>query len=277
MARPLRIEFDGAFYHVTSRGNTRDIIYFEANDYLLFLDILGEVCKRFNWLIHCYCLMPNHYHILVETPEGNLSLGMRHLNGVYTQRINRRYGRCGHLFQGRFKGILVDTEVYYKTLVRYVMQNPLRACMVQSVGDYSWSSYNFITGKSKAPDWLVVDQLLAHFSERKNQALKLFKRFVNEYDEQDLWDNLSHQIILGDEDFAKQYLPNDDNPKLSEIPKVQKRHLPKPLAFYQNTYHDRSKAIFLAFQSGGYTMTKIATHFNVHYSTVSKIVSGAKT
>ena len=130
MARPLRIEFDGAFYHVTSRGNTRDIIYFEANDYLLFLDILGEVCKRFNWLIHCYCLMPNHYHILVETPEGNLSLGMRHLNGVYTQRINRRYGRCGHLFQGRFKGILVDTEVYYKTLVRYVMQNPLRARMV---------------------------------------------------------------------------------------------------------------------------------------------------
>ena len=130
MARPLRLEFDGAFYHVTARGNSRQNIYFEPADYQRFLDILEQVCQRHNWRIHAYCLMTNHYHLLVETPEGNLSAGMQQLNGVYTQYVNRQYHRCGHVFQGRFKSILVDTDVYYKTLVRYVLQNPLRAGMV---------------------------------------------------------------------------------------------------------------------------------------------------
>ena len=132
---------------------------------------------------------------MAKTPEGNLSDGMQHLNGVYTQRINKKYHRCGHLFQGRFKGILVDTEVYYKTLVRYVIQNPLRANMVQAVADYPWNSYNLILGKAPAPEWLAVDQLLAHFSEHKTQAIRLFVQFVNEAEHQDLWENLSHHCL----------------------------------------------------------------------------------
>ncbi|MCP4991239.1 MAG: transposase [Colwellia sp.] len=170
MARPLRIEFDGAFYHVTSRGNARQNIYLNGSDYLLFLDTLTDVCKRYNWLIHAYCLMTNHYHLVVETPEGNLSLGMRQLNGVYTQRFNRKHGRVGHIFQGRFKSVLVDSDSYYITLIRYVIQNPLRANMVKQVGDYSWCSYNSIIGKCQAADWLQVDSLLKRFAQSKQQA-----------------------------------------------------------------------------------------------------------
>ena len=108
MARPLRIEYPGAIYHVTSRGNARAAIFKEDADRELFLEALQQVVERFNWLCHAYCLMDNHYHLMIETPDGNLTAGMRHLNGVYTQRFNRRHRRVGHVFQGRFKAILVD-------------------------------------------------------------------------------------------------------------------------------------------------------------------------
>lgn len=279
MARPLRIEFDGAFYHVTSRGNTRNNIFFENNDYLLFIDVLAQTCQRHNWRIHSYCLLTNHYHILVETPEGNLCAGMQQLNGVYTQRINRKHGRVGHLFQGRFKGILVDTESYYKTLVRYVLQNPVRANMVNSVEDYPWSSYCYIVGKSAAPKWFVLDDLLAHFNSACNaKALAQFIVFVNEIESLEIWECLRHQTILGDEVFAQQYLPSDaEQQKLTEVPKEQKRPTPMPLIFYQQTGVNRNDAILSAHQSGGYTMIQIANHFGLHYSTVSRIIARFKT
>ena len=124
MARPLRIEFVGALYHVTSRGDRREAIYEDDEDCAAFLGILGEVVRRFNWVCHAYCLMTNHYHLVIETVEGNLSQGMRQLNGVYTQASNRRHQRVGHLFQGRFKGILVDEDAYLTELSRYVFLNP---------------------------------------------------------------------------------------------------------------------------------------------------------
>ena len=141
MARPLRIEYPGALYHVTSRGNARAPIYKADADRETFLDVLERVTERFNWLCHAYCLMDNHYHLMIETPDGNLASGMRQLSGVYTQRFNRRHKRVGHVFQGRYKAILVDRDSYLLELCRYVVLNPVRAKMVRSARQWRWSSF----------------------------------------------------------------------------------------------------------------------------------------
>ena len=154
MARPLRLEFAGALYHVTARGDGREDIYRADGDRRLFLDVLAEVWERCNWTVHAYCLMTNHYHLLVETPDANLAKGMRQLNGVYTQRFNRTYERVGHVFQGRYKAILVQKETYLLELARYVVLNPVRARMVRRAGDWPWSSYRAMVGEAAAPEWL---------------------------------------------------------------------------------------------------------------------------
>ena len=136
MARPIRIEFAGALYHITSRGDRREAIYEDDTDRFRFLEVLGEVVERFNWRCHAYCLMTNHYHLVVETVDGNLSKGMRQLNGVYTQWSNRRHRRTGHLFQGRYKAILVDSEAYLLELARYVVLNPVRAHRPKKAGSH---------------------------------------------------------------------------------------------------------------------------------------------
>jgi len=127
MSRPLRIEFDGAFYHITSRGNARKQIFADDDDRKIFLDILDKVNDKYNFLCHAYCLMDNHYHLLVETPDGNLSNGMRQLNGVYIQRYNRRNKKDGHVFQGRYKAILIQKETHFLEVCRYIVLNPVRA------------------------------------------------------------------------------------------------------------------------------------------------------
>ena len=135
MARPLRIEFAGGLYHLTSRGDGREDIYGGDGDRRVFVDLLAQVCERFNWRAHAYCLMTNHYHLLVETPDGNLSKGMRQLNGVYTQRFNAIHNRCGHVFQGRYKAIIVQKDAYLLELSRYIVLNPVHAAIVRAAGD----------------------------------------------------------------------------------------------------------------------------------------------
>jgi len=151
MARPVRIEFPGALYHITSRGDRREDIYLGDGDRRLFLALLAEVCERFNWSGHAYCLMSNHYHLLIETPDGNLSKGMRQLNGVYTQRFNDVHGRCGHVFQGRYKAIIVEKDAYLQEVARYIVLNPVRARMVGDPQDWPWSSYRATTGAASCP------------------------------------------------------------------------------------------------------------------------------
>ena len=155
MARPLRIEYPGALYHVTSRGNARKRIFKDDGDRELFLRVLAFVVERCHWICHAYCLMDNHYHFLIETPEANLSQGMRQVNGVYTQAYNRGHGKVGHLFQGRFKAILVDKESYLLELCRYVVLNPVRAKLVDRSEDWPWSSYRATAGIEKAPAFLI--------------------------------------------------------------------------------------------------------------------------
>jgi putative transposase len=147
-------------YHVTSRGDRREEIYLDDADRTHWLTLFGHVCKRFNWVCHAYCLMDNHYHIVVETLEGNLSRGMRQLNGVYTQTFNRAHNRVGHVYQGRYKAILVEKESYLLELSRYVVLNPVRAGRVNNVEQWPWSSYSAMIGKSSRPEWLQTDWIL---------------------------------------------------------------------------------------------------------------------
>src|SRR4029077_4364817 len=170
MARPLRIEFDGALYHVTSRGNERKAIFKDDTDRKLFLDTLARVKDRFHWICHAYCLMNNHYHLVIETPDGNLSRGMRQLNGVYTQAYNRRHDRAGHLFQGRFKGIVVQKETHFLEVCRYVVLNPVRAKAVRDPGKWKWSSYRATAERDSPNGCLTIKKVLSQFGRRYGRA-----------------------------------------------------------------------------------------------------------
>ena len=180
MSRPIRIEFPDALYHVTARGDRREAIYEDDVDRQTFLSIFGQVIVQCNWICHAWCLMDNHYHLLIQTPDGNLSKGMRQLNGVYTQASNRRHRRVGHLFQGRFKAILLDSDAYLLELSRYVVLNPLRAGMVQHPADWRWSSYRASMGLEPAAPWLAADGLLAQFAKRRSVAQRRYAQFVAE-------------------------------------------------------------------------------------------------
>ncbi|MES9857122.1 MAG: transposase [Sedimenticola sp.] len=152
-------------------------MYEDDYDRSTFLDIFGEVTQTANWICHAYCLMDNHYHLVIETPDGNLSKVMRQLNGVYTQASNRRHHRVGHLFQGRYKAILVDGDSYLLELTRYVVLNPVRAGMVGDPGDWSWSSYMAMIGKTTPDKWLATDGLLAQFSTDRVEAVRQYVEF----------------------------------------------------------------------------------------------------
>ncbi len=275
MARPLRIEFAGALYHVTSRGDGRDVIFLDNEDRELWLDVLGHVCKRFNWGVHAYCQMGNHYHLLTETPDSNLSKGMRQLNGVYTQRFNRTHNRVGHVFQGRYKAILVQKDAYLIEVSRYIVLNPVRASMVRTARDWFWSNYRATAGMSETPNWLETDWILAAFAERKQEAQSAYRRFVADGKSQPSpWEELKNQIYLGSGAFVDaMQCKMDGSRRLSEIPKTQRRPVPRPLTWYFEKYRDRDTAISEAFASGGYNMREIGDHIGIHYSRISRIVS----
>ncbi len=277
MARPLRVEFPGALYHVTARGDKRAAIYLDDDDREQFLSLLGDVCRRFNWIIHAYCLMDNHYHLLVETPEGNLSLGMRQLNGVYTQRFNRKHNQVGHVFQGRFKSIIVEKDAYLLELARYIVLNPVRARMVRTVLQWPWSSYRATIGKSTPRGGLSTDWLLAGFGKRKSLAIEKYKAFVSTGKNQPSpWPALTNQVFLGSDHFVNEVKAQiEDDKDLSEISFAQKKPIAKPLNYYAKHYQNRDEAICAAFESGGYSMKQIGEYFELHYSTISRIVGRA--
>ena len=278
MARPLRLEFAGALYHLTSRGDRREDIYEDDNDRNGFLSVLESVCERYNWICHAYCLMSNHYHLLIETPDGNLAKGMRQLNGVYTQNYNRRHDRVGHVFQGRYKAILVEKDSYLLEVSRYIVMNPVRAAMVRSAGDWRWSSYRATAGQVKGLDCLDAEWLLAAFGKRKSLAVDRYKKFVAQAEiQQSPWRQLSHQIFLGSEQFVGEMQALVDREKeLSEIPSAQRRPTPESLEEYEASSQDRNTAIVRAYQSGGYTMKEIGNYFGLHYSSVSGIIKNHK-
>jgi len=274
MARPLRIEYAGAVYHVTSRGDRREAIYLDDVDPEKWLEIFGSVCERYNWLCHAWLQMDNHYHLMVETVDGNLSQGMRQLNGVYTQAHNRRHNRVGHVFQGRFKGILVDADSYLLELSRYVVLNPLRARMVKQLRHWKWSSYPAMTGKVKAPDWLETDWILGHFGKQRKRAVKRYIEFVAQgRGLETVWDEKIHPVILGSETYVESIYRHHVDERASdieEISRLEQRRKNKPLVDYFPEGIDRGLGIAAAYSSGYYSQKEIADYCGIHYSTVSR-------
>jgi len=278
MARPIRIEFAGALYHVTSRGDRREAIYDDDVDRLQFLQVLGEVVEAFNWRCHAYCLMSNHYHLMVETPDGNLSKGMRQLNGVYTQWSNRRHRRSGHLLQGRFKAILVDAESYLLELARYVVLNPVRAGMVAHPAEWPWSSFPAMVGEVECPDWLTSDTLLAQFGHQRSEAADAYARFVAAgVGCESIWTHLNRQVFLGDNAFVErmQALAVAASEDLN-IPHSQRRPPAATLELIQQQHPDRDAAMRAAWATGEYSYAQIGAHFGVHLSTVGRAVRSGR-
>jgi putative transposase len=274
MVRPLRIGYPGALYHVTARGDGGEAIYRNDADREDFLRGLASVIGRYHWRCHAYCLMDNHYHLLLETPEANLSKGMRQLNGLYTQRFNRRHRRVGHVLQGRFKAILVEKDAYLLELARYIVLNPVRAKIVRKPHAYRWSSYR--DGWTRAGACVPCHRLGAQ-SVRcpKGGAQRRYGAFVAAgIGAPSIWAELKQQIYLGSDRFIKRALARlDTSADLSEVPRAQRRAPAKELSAQEKRYSDRHAAMAAAYRSGRYSLAAIARHFGLHYSTVSRAVS----
>lgn len=275
MSRPLRIEFPDALYHVTARGDRREDIFEDDEDRRAFLGILSQVVAQFNWLCYAWCLMDNHYHLLIQTPDGNLSKGMRQLNGVYTQASNRRHHRVGHLFQGRFKAILVDSDAYLLELARYVVLNPVRAGLVKRAQDWPWSSYQASMGLAPAQDFLAVDGLLAQFASRRSTAQARYAQFVLEgVGAASPWSQLRSQVYLGDEGFVEKMQKRVQKQQRDDvqIPRAQRRAPAPTLKAIEQAEPDRNAAMVRAYATGAYSYQQIAQHFGVHFTTVGRVV-----
>jgi len=231
------------------------------------LKIVQQVVDRFNWLCHAYCLMANHYHLLIETVDPTLSRGMRHLNGVYTQAFNQRHRRIGHVFQGRFKGILVEKDAYLLELSRYVVLNPVRAEMVRAAKDWPWSSYCVTAGFSESTGLVSTDCLLAQFGSDRRKARRGYRQFVAQGYGLSPWEGLKGQIYLGSESFVASLPKKDDT--LREIPKMQ-RFADRPSLNEIFSAGASVEAIHRAYRDCGYTQREIAQHLGVHYATISR-------
>jgi putative transposase len=291
MVRPLRIEYPGAVYHITSRGDRREPIAKDDFDRATFLTILAQAFDRFDAHAWAYCLMGNHYHLVIRTRQANLSRLMRHINGVYTQSFNRRHQLSGHLFQGRYKAILVDSESYLLEVCRYVDLNPVRAHMVDRPDAYAWSSYRALSGIAQTPQWLDAESVYAQLAPGKSakHAAGKYAEFVAQGKGVALWDqHLKQQIYLGSDAFINRMqsmavldIHNEAKKTTAHKPGLSKiqtsappndQHVQHYAKLAQTHKAMRNQNIAQAFYQGGHTQTAIAQAFNVSSSTVSRVI-----
>ena len=277
MARPLRIEYEGAVHHITSRGNARAEIFLNDDDRNLFLETFSKVVARSGWICHAYCLMSNHYHLLIETPTPNLSRGMQLLNGIYTQKFNRQNKRSGHVFQGRFKAILVEKESYLLELARYVVLNPLRARMVRSVGDWPWSSYLATCGQIEAPEFLEIDWILSQFDAKRARAIRAYRHFVSQGYDFPVWDSLRAGSLMGSDVFVEHLRPLLHDMPLDPNVLRREHDVARPgLDDLFSTMSDkasRDELIHQAARIHHYKLQEVGDHLGLHFSTVSVIAN----
>jgi len=279
MARPLRIEYSGAVYHITSRGNEKKSIFKNDGDRKLFLDILTKVNKRFNWVCHAYVLMDNHYHLIIETPDGNLSKGMRQLNGIYTQTFNKRHDRVGHIFQGRYKAILIQKESHLLEVCRYVVLNPVRSNSVKSPHAWEWSSYRATAGLEKPHPGLTTDWILGQFGTKTLTARERYMQCVKDgVKKEPIWTEVKGQILLGENNFAEKFTKLlKGHETIKEVPKGQ-RYINRPILdclFKKGVIGDvkkRNEKIREAVEVYGYSQKEIADHLQMHYSSISRLL-----
>lgn len=281
MPRPLRIEYPGAVYHITSRGNRGDSIYLSDKDRILFLHLLEKTIQRYNWICHAYCLMDNHYHLLVETVEANLSVGMRHLNGVYTQKFNITHDSSGHLFQGRYKSILVEKGNHLLELCRYIVANPVRAKICKHPSKWEWSSYVACAYGKEIPPYVTVDWILKQFSKKRKAAKKYYRKFVDEGlgNKKRPWSDIKHQMFLGSDDFIKEktHFQYENEPSIIQHRQNSIVDRPELITLFSGLRRSqkarRNQLIYAAFNEYGYSMKEIGTCLGLHNSTISRIIS----
>ena len=283
MARPLRIQFKGALYHIISRGNERMMIFLEDPDRIKYLNILHTTIERFNWLCHVYCLMGNHYHLMIETPDANLAKGMKYLNQVYSQFFNWKYSRVGHVLQGRYKSYIVQKEAYLLHCCRYIVLNPWDAKLVEHPAEWKWSSYAATAGRIKPQPFLTTDWLLEIFGANVKRASKNYTRFV-EADMNGKRSKLEYkyQLFLGSDEFAesilKRYGPFSamkginntqlgfGRPSLNQI--LNGGRMPKEA---------RNQAIRMAYREHKYALKDIATHLKMNSNYLCEIIKKQET
>jgi len=278
MARPLRIEFPGAFYHITARGNEGREIFGSLRDRQQFLSYLESAVRRYHAVIHVYCLMGNHYHLLLETPSGNLSQILRHINGAYTTYFNVKRNRSGHLFQGRFKAILVDADEYAMELSRYIHLNPVRAGLANRPEQYPWSSFPCYVGETQKPDWLSLDLILGYFDSQDAH----YREFVHALLAKEYKSPLQGTIastILGSPDFVdaiqERYLTSRKTDRnLPALRELSKACIPKILKETESFFEDRAvarkAALYLCHRFSGRSLREIGRHFGIGESAVSQ-------
>jgi putative transposase len=262
VARPLRLVFPGGLYHLISRGNAGGKIFLDSLDRTAFLRTFDLAVQRFSWLCHAYCLMSNHYHLLVETPKPNLPLGMRHLNGVYAQRFNRRHDRYGHLFQARYRSILVEKETQLLATASYIVLNPVRAGICEHPTDYRWSSYRATAGLEAPAVFLTTSWILSQFGASLHKAEQMYRAFV----ESDVPGSID---VRGERAGSVRFLRNRHgiDPPLAEIKRDQVEPVRRPL---EEIFAQSPRPILAAYRAHGYALREIAEFLGCHYSTVSR-------
>jgi REP element-mobilizing transposase RayT len=299
MARAWRIEYEGAYYHILSRGNDQKEIFLGDADRDLFIKTLAEACERFDVELFAYVLMPNHYHLLMRTHRANLSRAMHWFSGTYTRRFNIRHQKSGHLFQGRFKSILVQNDAYVMQLSCYIHRNPLRAGIVNRLADYAWSSYLFYAYGRKAPDWLSTQLILSQFNPpHRHQAYRhKVQRYAHE--EKLLWEDFRHGLLLGSAKFVEsvreRFLPESPVVAIPQQLRLAREkdfnqiiidaadHLGCVLhpvrerqRFYGVDKDKRNLLIYWVWNSGRLTNAQIGELFGLTYTAVSHNVQDIK-
>jgi putative transposase len=277
MTRPLRVEYPGALYHVLSRGNAKQGIFEDDRDRQAFLLILDATVSRLHWICHAYCLMQNHYHLMVETPDANLSRGMRQLNGVYAQAFNRRHGRVGHLLQGRFSAKLVDRDNYFLELARYLVLNPVRSGHVDGPSGWRWSNYRATAGLANGPSFLETGFTLRMFADDVRSAVESYRRFVLEGMLADTHIPADSALVVGDRGYAQQLeealLGSRDELEFARRERYAGRPPLAELMVCISNKRERNERILDAYGIHGYKGKEIADQLGLHYSTISRIVN----
>ncbi|MBM4056100.1 MAG: transposase [Planctomycetes bacterium] len=296
MSRQWRIEFEGAYYHILSRGNERRDIFADDGDRILFLDILGQMSERFEIEVYAYVLMNNHYHLLLKTNKPNISQGMQWFGTTYTRRYNLKHKRNGHLFQGRFKNFLVQNDKYLILLSCYIHRNPLRAGIIGRLVDYPWSSYPVYAYGKKSPEWLRTTPILSHFdSKDKNKAYReMTQRYSRE--EKRIWEDFRHGLFLGTQKFVddirskylsekpdveiprKRHVLRDTNPetileKAAKVLQCNTNDFLQSARICDADKHNRDLLIFLLWNTGWYNNQEIGNLFGLGYSSISRRVA----
>jgi REP element-mobilizing transposase RayT len=289
MARPLRLQFENAVYHVMARGHERSQIFRSDSDFDRFLHVLADVVRDHGWYVHAYCLMPNHYHLLLETPRGRLSEGMRGINGRYAQWFNNRHERTGHLFESRFRSILVDKEAYLLELTRYIVLNPVRAGLCHTPEDWRWSNFRATAGLASGPEWLESNWTLSQFSRHRRAAHEVYWRFVREGMNEDPTRQVVGHIYLGRQRFlSRMQSLVSSNESAPEVPRAQREPFAVSLSRIRTLVSERwlvseeslgrrrageakVAAIWLALRVSGHSAVAVGRAFGVKRGRVSNI------